>query len=83
MFTAGFWASASERLIKTFCQSLLAVLTVGPALNILHVDWANALGVAGAAAFLSLLTSLASIPIGPAGSPSLVGNGSGGGKHEE
>lgn len=83
MFTSSFWLSALERLIKTGCQSLLAILTIGPALDIAHVNWQNALGVAGGAAFLSLLTSLASLPIGPQGSPSLVGNGSGGGKHEQ
>jgi hypothetical protein len=43
---------------------------------VLNVSWSNALGVAAGAAILSLLTSLASVNIGPAGSPSLVG------KHE-
>lgn len=76
MFTSTFWASTLERLLKTFCQSLLAILTVGPAFNVLNVSWSNALGVAAGAAILSLLTSLASVNIGPAGSPSLVG------KHE-
>jgi hypothetical protein len=82
LFASSFWVSALERLLKTFCQSLLAMLTVAPAFNILNVSWTNALGVATGAAVLSLLTSMASINIGPAGSPSLVGNGSGGGKHE-
>jgi hypothetical protein len=82
LFTSSFWVSALERAVKTLCQSLLAMLTVAPAFNVLNVSWANALGVAAGAAILSLLTSMASINIGPAGSPSLVGNGSGGGKHE-
>jgi hypothetical protein len=83
LFTSYFWISTMERLVKTFCQSLLAILAIAPPLNILNVHWTNALGLAAGVAFLSFLTSLASINIGPPGSPSVVGNGSAGGRHEE
>ena len=56
--TPEFWRGASERAIKTFCQSLLAVLTTG-VVGILDVDWPGALSAAALATLVSLLTSLA------------------------
>ena len=55
--TPEFWRGASERAIKTFCQSLLAVLTTG-AVGILDVDWPGALSAAALATLVSLLTSV-------------------------
>ena len=65
--TPEFWRGASERAIKTFCQSLLAVLATG-AVGILDVDWAGALSAAALATLVSLLTSL-SQPDFTAGAP--------------
>ena len=55
--TPEFWRGASERAIKTFCESLLAVLTTG-VVGILDVDWPGALSAAALATLVSLLTSL-------------------------
>ncbi|RTE47666.1 hypothetical protein EKN07_12265 [Actinobaculum sp. 352] len=52
-----FWTGAAERAVKTFAQSMLAVLTAGTV--IWGLDWAGALGVGATAAVLSLLTSIA------------------------
>lgn len=52
-----FWSEAVQRAIRTFAQSLLAVLG-GSAFNVWNASWTNALGVALGAAFLSLLMSV-------------------------
>ena len=52
-----FWLGAAERAIKTFAQSLLAVLLAGTV--VWGQDWAQALGVGATAALLSILTSIA------------------------
>ena len=75
--TPEFWRGASERAIKTFCQSLLAVLTTG-VVGILDVDWPGALSAAALATVVSLLTSLAT-PDFTAGAPADDGYQ---GKHE-
>jgi hypothetical protein len=72
VFTKTFWIGAFERLVKTFCQTLLALLSLGPVVDPLHVNWVPDLSYAGLAAFLSLLTSLVSISVGPPNSPSVV-----------
>ena len=57
IFTKPFWKGAFERAAKTFCQSLLAILTTG-VVGILDVDWPGALSVAALATLVSLLTSV-------------------------
>lgn len=52
-----FWKAAGIRALRTFAQSLLAVVPVGIAIN--EVGWVEALGIAATAAVLSILTSLA------------------------
>lgn len=58
-----FLKDLAERAIKTFAQSMVAVLTAG-ATGILNVDWENALSVALLATVISIFTSLGSITIG-------------------
>lgn len=68
--SGAFWSSAVERAIKTFAQSIVAVIGVAgftPA----DVDWKQLLAVGGIAAAVSLLTSVASSGAGNAG-PSLA-----------
>lgn len=70
-FTADFWRFSSERAIKSFAQSLLAVLSVG-GLGLLEVNWVTALSTAGMATLLSLLTSIGSAQVGPNDNPSVI-----------
>jgi hypothetical protein len=71
MFTAAFWAAAFERAVKTFAQALLATLAAGP-FGVLDAPWQTAASLAGMAALLSILTSMASSSKGNPG-PSLAG----------
>ncbi len=73
LMSAAFWASTAERTIKTFAQSLLALFLGDSALSVISVDWTSGLAVAGTAALVSVLTSIASGTVGPDNSPSLVG----------
>ncbi|HKR50140.1 MAG TPA: holin [Pseudonocardiaceae bacterium] len=71
MFTYRFWQLAGERAVKTFAQTLVAILSVaGVGFHI--APWTTALSTAGMAAVLSVLTSMASAPLGEPGTPSLL-----------
>lgn len=65
-----FAKAAAERAIKTAAQSALALMSVS-ATGILDVDWIGVASASGLAALLSILTSIASAGVGPAG-PSLA-----------
>lgn len=55
------WAKkAGIRAIKTVCQTMLSMLTVGQA--VMEVDWVNVLSVSLVAGLISLLTSVAGLP---------------------
>ncbi|MGH3822278.1 MAG: holin [Pseudonocardiaceae bacterium] len=71
MFTFHFWQLTAERALKTFAQSLLAILSAD-GVGLLTVPWLPALSTAGAAALLSVLTSMTSAPLGEPNSPSLL-----------
>jgi hypothetical protein len=71
MFTAYFWKSTLERAIKSFAQSLLAVVGVGQ-VGVLDVSWPMALSTAAMAGLLSVLTSIGSSKVGASDDPSLV-----------
>ena len=74
MWSKRFWLSLVERAIKTFAQALIAIWPLGDAaLGLIDVDWEKSLSIAGLAAAVSVLTSIVSAPVGPDGSPSLVG----------
>ncbi|WP_306317587.1 MULTISPECIES: holin [unclassified Streptomyces] len=66
MWSIGFWKATAERAIRTFAQALAAVLVAG-ATSLLDVDWAAALGTAGLAALLAVLTAVGTAGIGPHG----------------
>lgn len=66
-----FWLGTAERAVKTAAQSGIAVLTTNVT-GILDVDWAEGLSVVGLATLVSVLTSILSGGVSPAGSPSLV-----------
>jgi hypothetical protein len=69
LVTGSFWMQAAERAVKTFAQAAIALLT-GEGLGLLTVDWTNVASIAGLAAVVSVLTSVASGPF--TGSPNLV-----------
>lgn len=60
VFTKKWFHAAAIRAIKTFAQAMLATITVGQ--TFAEVSWINAASVAGVAAVISLLTSLAGLP---------------------
>lgn len=68
--TRDFLLDAAERALKTFVQSLLAVLTVQGVSSLLDVDWLQALSVAALATVISVLTSLLSVKLGHNGTAS-------------
>jgi hypothetical protein len=71
MFDTKFLTATAERAVKTFVQTLLALLGTDAA-GVLSVDVVVAAKVAGASALLSVLTSFASSSVGKSG-PSLAG----------
>ena len=69
-----FWRETLERSVKTAAQSVLLGLgfsDVGFA-NLFDMDPMLALGFAGGGAALSVLTSLATLPMGADDSPSAI-----------
>ena len=71
MFTRQFWKMTAERAVKVFAETLAAVLVVGGT-GLLEADYKMALSTAAMATLVSVLTSLASLRLGPADSPSVV-----------
>lgn len=71
MTTSTFWVCTGERAIKTFAVSLITMWGSAQ-FNILTVDWKTSLGISAGMGVLSVLGSIASLPIGPPQSPSLV-----------
>ncbi len=70
IFSGAFAQAAAERALKTFAQTLVALFAAGT--TILSIDWTQALAVAGTAALLSVLTSIASNNFGRYSGPSLA-----------
>lgn len=58
MLTKDFWKCAAIRALRTFCQSVVALVGTD-AVNIIDIEWATVLGIAGTTALLSFLTSIA------------------------
>lgn len=75
MLTARFWTGAADRALKSAAQSLLLLWGADAGLNILEIQPLAALGFAGGAAVLSILTSIVSAPAGDEGTTSLLRRG--------
>ncbi|MDR0958948.1 MAG: holin [Propionibacteriaceae bacterium] len=58
-FTKQFWAATVERAIKTFAQSMAALLTTS-AVGLFEIDWLNFLSISAVATIASVLTSVVS-----------------------
>lgn len=74
MFTKKFLFDALERAVKTFAQTLLALITtvVAGQGTLGEVNWMGALSIATLATIFSFLTSLASSSAKSSDSASLV-----------
>jgi len=72
VWTREFWQGTAERAAKSAAQTLLLMWLSDVPLDLLQIDATRALGISAGAAVLSVLTSIASAPLGPKGSPSLV-----------
>ncbi|WP_028814423.1 holin [Streptomyces flavidovirens] len=57
MTTAAFWKATAERMVRTFAQAVLGVISAD-GLGLLDVEWVAALSVGGLAAVLALLTAI-------------------------
>lgn len=66
-----FIRATLERAVKTFAQTLVAVLGLGLT-DVISVDWKGALSAAAAGALLSILTSIGSDWVTTGAGPSLV-----------
>lgn len=62
-----FWKDTFVRSVRTFAQALVAIIGVG-SMGILDANWVEALSVAGMAAVVSVLNSVAA-PAGPTEQP--------------
>lgn len=62
MKNSQWFKAAGIRAIKTFAQSLIALIGAGVVSPIHLIDWKYCLSVAATAAILSILTSLAGLP---------------------
>ena len=71
MFDKRFWIAAAERAVKTFAQTLVALIGTG-AVGIMDLDWAQMIGVSLTATLLSVLTSIGSANFGKNTGPSLA-----------
>lgn len=71
MFTVPFWKAAAERAIKTFAQTLVVLLGAGR-VDVLAIDWPQALSLSAGAALVSVLTSIGSDWVSAADGPSLT-----------
>jgi len=75
MFNKTFWVDALERAVKTFAQTLVALWTAGQVASVEvldNIDFSQSAKVAGLAAAVSVLTSVASANFGSKGTASLV-----------
>lgn len=58
MFTRAYWQDLADRALRTAAQTLVAAWAGGQ-VNLLDIDWAQSLGLAGGAALVSVVSSIA------------------------
>jgi hypothetical protein len=63
----GLIAAIAERAVKTFVQALLALWATNDMFDITNVNLEHSLALALSAAVISVLTSVASLPLGSPG----------------
>lgn len=82
MWTLNFWKDTGERVLSTFAFALATILGAEQ-INLFHVDWKTAFGLAGGQALLSLLKAFGvlKLPIGTPGTATPVDFSEGHGRH--
>lgn len=66
MTTAAFWKATLERMVRTFAQAVLGVVSADQ-LGVLDVDWGQSASVGALASVLALLTAVATSGAGQPG----------------
>ena len=72
MSTRAFVIGAVDRAVKSFAHALLLLWGADAGFSLLNVSLPSALGFAGGAAVLSLLTSIASSKVGDKGTSAFL-----------
>lgn len=72
MYHSSFWLGTFDRAAKSAAQALILMWAGTVPLDLLTIEPLGALGIAGGAALLSVLTSIASAPFGDTGSTSFL-----------
>jgi hypothetical protein len=67
-----FWRQAAERAIKTAAQAVAGGFLLDQPFDIFQLDAARTAGIALGGFLLSIVTSIATAPVGPADNPSVV-----------
>lgn len=72
LFTKRFWIEVGERAIKTSAQTVIGAGILGEGADLFALDFGLVVSFGATGALLSVLTSVASITVGPRGSASTV-----------
>jgi hypothetical protein len=67
-----FWRQAFERAIKTAGQAVAGLMLADQPFDIAQANLTRGLGVAAGGALLSLITSIATAPVGQPDDPSAI-----------
>ena len=67
-----FWRQALERAVKTAAQAVAGGFLLDQPFNLFQLDAGRAAGVALGGFLLSVITSIATAPIGPGDNPSVA-----------
>jgi hypothetical protein len=72
-FGRAFWRATLDRAVKTAAQVPLTTWVAGDVvMNVFSMDWTKVAGLALGGFIVSVLTSIASAPVGPVDSPSTI-----------
>jgi len=67
-----FWRQAGERAVKTAAQAVAGLLLADQPFDIAQANLGRGIGVAIGGFVLSIVTSIATAPVGPKDTPSTV-----------
>ncbi len=67
-----FWRQATERAVKTAAQAVVGGFLLDQPFDLFQLDAGRAAGVALGGFLLSIVTSIATAPVGPSDDPSVT-----------